>query len=213
MTDPEVRETLIFLPVSHISATTIRNPAGCSIYAESEHSLPPLLTTLLQAPSLPGVVWPDHLYGLLSCVLYWVVDIHQVTITLLPKTRQCLTTFTRVKSAVIITASKTLHHFVLMSYWINIICPLSLCLFAFQLHLSPCYFSLYPAMFLPLGPLHLLFPNGTIFPRYLHGLFPSWLRAFAQILSTFLLTLLISYFILYYVSPLILVYNFVLIFW
>ena len=127
-------------------------------------------------------VWSDHLHGLLSGPLpsCWHTSGHDHSST--ENSPMSHHFYCRGKSAVLITASKILHHFVLMRYWINIICPSFLVLF--QLHLSPCYSSLYPAMFLPQGLCTCCFRMEHSFPRYLHGLFPHCLQVFAQILST-----------------------------
>ena len=159
-------------------------------------------------------VWSDHLYRLLGHPLLscWHTSGHDHSCTEnSPKSHHF---YCRVKSAVLISASKTLHHFVLMSYWINVICPFSLCLF----------YSSYTCL---LAVLHSIQPSFC--PRAFALAVSEWntlspdtfmvcsLTAFKYLLKYCpppLLTLLISHFIMYYVSPFILVYNFVfLIFW
>ena len=158
-------------------------------------------------PQQVSPVWSDHLYGLLSGPLLscWHASGHDHSST--ENSPMSHHFYCRVKSAVLITASKILHHFVLMSYWINIICPFSLCLLyssytcllAILHYIQPCFclraFALTVSEWNTLSPDTFMVCSLTGFKYLLKYCPPP------------LLTLLISYFIMHYVSPFILVYN------
>ena len=166
-----VGETLIFLPVSHIAY----KPSGILLVVASMQNLSTPYHLCWQhcfKPQQVSPVWSDHLYALLSGPLLscWHTSGHNHSST--ENSPMSHHFYYRVKSVVLITASKALHHFVLMSYWIisSVLfhfaysfpaTPVSLLFFIISSHVSAS------------GPLHLLFPNGTLFPQISSWFVPS----------------------------------------